>query len=556
MSSGTDAQPSPFWPWLESGALALAIVFLLLLAFSNLAVPSLWHDELVHVYVAKNIAEHGWPALPSGQFYPSSLAYNVLLGGVVALFGDGPMAVRSPSVLLSALNVLLLYLLARRLVGRPAALVAAFALALSPWQVAWAREARFYSLQATAYLLVLWATWQAFQAPSPRVAARWAAAAVVAYTLGMLTSYHSILFLGTVGGYAILMGLSEKRLRSRWTVAAVVCTVLGLLTIASLFCIPNRADQAAVFSTGLGGRIPDPQRNVRLYYPRWLIENLSTGFFLLAVLGTGLLPWKERRRGLYVALAFWVPVLVLTFLIGYRRPRFMFFAFPLYTLLCAYALVQLAQWAGLYRRSRWHAVAAAGILVFGLRLGLSAARLTGDSIEAAGGAHVTLAQRHPQWQKPCAYVRAQAEGHSILATTFLPVYHYAGRVDNWFPNRYTRWEEQESGMAGLASLDELQAFLLVHPKGFFLAESARWEMYAGHSQLTDLKAEVQWVEAHMRRIPEACSADVTVYAWNFKSGGIQSGLEWPVIPKFNLKGEEKLVDKLNRTLGVMSNELP
>ncbi len=267
--------------------------------------------------------------------------------------------------------------------------------------------------------------------------------------------------------------------------------------------------------------MPDPQRLIRFYYFHWLGWNLSLGYLVLAFAGTFLLPWLERRRGLFLALAFWTPLLVLTFLVGYRRPRFMYFAFPLYTVLFSYSLVRLAAWLPRFRRSPAHAAVALLLALFLARLAVSSVTLAGDSLEIAAGADLTLARRHPQWKKPCEWLKRHAGDSTILATTYLPVRYYAGRVDNWFPNRYQRWEKQESGMEGLNNLEELRDFLQKHREGYFIAEQARFEYWQYHGDLAPtLGREVAWVTGHMTRVEEASSEDVTVYRWDFSGRAV------------------------------------
>ncbi len=507
-------------------AVGSLIIIALSLALPNLGTASLWHDELVHVFVAKSIAATGAPVLPSGDFYPSSTAYNLLLAGVVRFFGDSATAVRALSALLSALNVLLLYFLCRKWQGRACAVLAAGLLALSPWHVSWAREARLYEMQITTYLLLLLCTWNAFEASQKKSAAAWTIGAIAAYIAGVFTSYHSILFLSAIGGYALLHFVQEtvfsmqdnrsfwnvQTLKTRWTLALFLCLVLGLLTVIGFLYNPNAVDRSAVFETGLGGRMPDPQRQDRWLYLRFLWNNLSLGIFATALLGT-MAAWRRNlSQTRYAAVAFWAPVLVLTFLIGYRRPRFMYFTFPFYQALVAYGLVYLASYIRRPKTALHSLGIALIILVFATVL-RSQILLTQDSIQIARGAHTTLARRHPQWQKPCAYVREHMNEHAILTTTYLPVLYYVGRVDNWFPNRYRKWEVQESGLVGLETLEELQDFVAQHPSGFFLAEYDRFEKWSILEELPELQNELEWVQQHMHRIESASSTDVTVYAW-------------------------------------------
>lgn len=519
------AAPSKFvdtpvarWEW---GAVAVLAVLSLALGLPNLAAPSLWHDELVHVYVAKNIADTGWPALPSGNFYPSSTAYNYLLALFVRVLGDDAFSVRLPSVLLGGLNTALVFFLCRAWLGRSTALWAAFFFATSPWQVGWARQARLYEFQITSYLLMLGLAWRFFTVPAPKSAPRFGAGAILAYITGLLTSFHSILYLGPPGAFAIFSLIRNRALKSRWSAAIATCTVLGLLTIASFYFNPNPVDRAAVFETGIGGRLLDQLRTDRYYYFRFLGGNLSLGFFLLALFGSAALLLRRDPRTFWVLLAFWVPVLILTYLVGYRRHRFMFFAYPVYIMIYAHGLVVLLALVREYRRSLLHgAVALLGVL-FLARLAYSQVQLVGDSLETAAGTHTTLATSHPQWKKPTDWVRINRTDEAILTTTFLPAYYYLGHVDNWFPNRYTKWEYQESGMEGLGSLEELKAFLAEHPRGYFLAEYARFTQWRHYGALVqDLGREVDWVEAHMTFVEEASSEDVHVWRWDFEENGV------------------------------------
>jgi len=499
------------WEWIAMLGLTLVCVAL---GSRNLGVVSIWHDEAVQISVARHIVENGWPALPTGAFYPSALAYNYLLAAAIALFGDSPEVARAPSALIAALNVVLTWRLLRALTGPGPALLSALLLALSPWHLAWAREARFYQLQALGHLLALIGTWQGFEARDVWRAVAWALLAVLGYFLAFLSSFQGIILLGSIGLFATWLFVAQPEARGRAVAAIAIAGMAGLFSLSLLFWNPNPVDQAAIFQTGLGGNMPDPQRLVRWYYLRWLGDNLSTGFLASSFVGTAWALWRYRSRGLFLVLAFWVPLLVLTFLIGYRRDRFLFFAYPQYVALSALgvsALISCIAW-GLHGWRRWAVSALAGLFL--LRLALSFVYLTGDSLEVAAGSHTTLAAQHPQWAKPTAYLRERMEGRALLTTTFITAHYHLGRADEWFPNRYTRWEEQEAGTPGLGSLAELQDYIARHPRGYFVAEHVRFEMWRHHGDLLeDLGREVAWVQEHLRRIDEASSADVTVYAW-------------------------------------------
>lgn len=504
----------------ETVCLCAAVAVAWLLAGANLGEPALWHDELIHVYVAKSVASGDLPQLPSGVPYYNGTIFNVLLAGVIALFGDGEATVRSPAVFLSGVNVLLAWWVLRPLLGAPAAVVAAFGMALSPWTVAWAREARFYTMQQGAYLLLIGAFWRGMQAAGRRRQIAWTLVAACAYAVGLLCSFHSGLFLSGIGIFAAAMfavafAQRDAASRKRWIAAIALIGIATLASFGYFAGFMNPLDRETVLERGgLGGEMIDPERQERQYYVNWLRRNHSEGFYVLALIGFGAMAWRERRRGLLVAAAFWVPVLLLTYFIGYRQPRFMFFAFPFYVAAFSYGGFVLAQWLRRPKRTWWAMAAAAVVLVFAGRLGVSAARLVDDSFEAASGADTTLARRHPQWKTPAAYVRAHLKPEdAVLTTTYLPVLYYVGRVDNWYPTRFLWWEVDESGQDDLKDVPDLARFLAAHPRGYYIAE---WWRFNRHPLC---HPDAAFVEMHMQRVHEASTEDVFVFRWTPETVG-------------------------------------
>ena len=124
------------------------------------------------------------------------------------------------------------------------------------------------------------------------------------------------------------------------------------------------------------------------------------------------------------------------------------------------------------RRSLLHGLCAALIVIFLARLAWSSATLLGIASKRRAGPTPPwrCATRNGNFQRAgCA--NSREPGEAVLTTTFLPVHHYVGHVDNWFPNRYTRWEYQESGL-GARFPEALKAFLADQPRGYFIAEAS------------------------------------------------------------------------------------
>jgi len=496
------------WPRWERVLLGVVLIAALVLGASRLGGPGLWHDELVHLFAAKRMAEEGSLAWPNGQVVGSGITYNACLAAVVFAVGDSETAARMPSVVFHAVAVFLTYLLLRRLLGRGPALAATFMLALSPWSVAWSRQAKPYAFQEMLYLAFLWTVLRTVESKARWQTIRWAVVGIVVYIVAIYALFHSILFAVGPGIAAFLFALREGRWKTRWAGLWLGLVLLCAGTVIVWRLTFSWVESHAVFTgAGLGGKMVEPGRVDRLFYLRWLWLNLSLGYFLLAMAGFVAM-LREGRRGVFTALAFWGPLLVLTFLVGYRRPRFIFFAYPFYAAACGYGLVAIIRFLKTYRQARWRLVVAGVLLLFLARLATSSLALLGDSMDTAAGAKLTLARLHPDWRTPARYVKEHRDGEVVISTTGLPAVYYVGEVQGYFPDYVL--EQIASPVPPIGDLAALQEYVRAHPKGYFLAHRWRFE-----NQTEALEKEIDWVATHMTRIEEGSSEEVTLFHWDF-----------------------------------------
>lgn len=146
-------------------------------------------------------------ALAAGEPHPP--LFYLLLHAWIPLAGNGSYALRWLSTAGDTLGVVLVYVLGRRLAGPLVGAVAAIVLALAPYHVWNAQDARMYTL-ATAFVTaaVYWA-WRLLLDHRPRHRA------VLGYTLGMLlalyTHYYSIYVLVLVNVFAVCALTAQRR---------------------------------------------------------------------------------------------------------------------------------------------------------------------------------------------------------------------------------------------------------------------------------------------------------------------------------------------------------
>ncbi len=162
----------------------------------------LWYDEAFSAI----FASRGLPAMleatvgGAGEVHP--LLYYLLLRWWQSWLGAGPADVRSLSLLFGLGVVALGYGMGRRIFGPQGGMLAGLALALSPFQVHYAQEARMYSLLAFLLLAATWALWEALHEGGWRF---WVGFAL----LGAAAQYtHNLaaLFLLPLGLTPLLMG--------------------------------------------------------------------------------------------------------------------------------------------------------------------------------------------------------------------------------------------------------------------------------------------------------------------------------------------------------------
>ena len=110
---------------------------------------SLWYDESCSV----NVASASLPDIISGRAKDMNPPfYFILLHFWIKLFDQGEVPLRLLGAIFGVLTIVFAYILGRRLIGAKGAVYAVFLLAVSPWHIYLAQEARVYTL-----LAMLWA---------------------------------------------------------------------------------------------------------------------------------------------------------------------------------------------------------------------------------------------------------------------------------------------------------------------------------------------------------------------------------------------------------------
>lgn len=388
------------------GIVALAAA-LRLVALDRLP-PGINQDEANRAYEAwclrvtgKDHFGKAWPiffrAFGKADYPPGPYIYALI--PIQALLGVNVWSTRLPAALLGTLNVLFLYLLARRLYGERVGLLAALLLAISPWHLHLSRVAFEVSLCPPLVTLALWliTRCQAKPAPGPPTPLRapdLLGLIVAGLALGLAAwtynSYRVVVPLLLIGGLAVfarqVYGFLRRPRGALSGGAFALGLVLGLAPFlwASIYTPEEAWGRAAainVFHTSpnLWSAIRAATWGELLHFnPAFLFFGTDEvqsfrgypqlHYFCLVLLPLGLLraAWRPRSERFGLLLWWWVlaaPVPAALTQFDFAHCLRAAGVVPAYELLCALGLGWLFAWVRRWGQGarRW-AVAIAGLV--------------------------------------------------------------------------------------------------------------------------------------------------------------------------------------------------
>lgn len=193
-----------------------------LLRFYQLGAESFWFDEIIMVHVTNQDTA----SLLSQLFSSARAPLYPLLGHLwIQLFGTSEAAVRSLSAVCGSISVPLMFVVGRRLFNEKVGIISAAVMLLSPFQVYYAQEFRYYALTTLIALLSILALVEALDT------GKWLTFVLFGLTGVAMFYTHPLvagLFIGALGVYALVLFVWQKptrRLIPAWLVSQVVIIV-------------------------------------------------------------------------------------------------------------------------------------------------------------------------------------------------------------------------------------------------------------------------------------------------------------------------------------------
>lgn len=326
-------------------ALALAAFALgVALRAMNLGGPAFCCDEFYDVFAARSVLAGEGLQIP-GRPYTRAWLATYLTAGAFALLGapigpdtpEGQWAseaiARLPALVFGVLTLGLVYVAGRALFGPTAGLVALSLLAVSPHGVDIARFARLYSPLTFFVLVAALAAFRGLQGEGgegPRLTRRRVGWLVLGAGAGLVAVHLHPVALGlvlVVQAYTAALALWLVLQGHRGPAARYAALAVGFLLLEALgVAIPDvRARLVQTALTPLPWYRPTP--GDALLYHNHLAARYAWLWYLLWP-ATLVVVLTRSRAGLFVALAFWVPFVVVSGAVATRHPRYVVHLLP------------------------------------------------------------------------------------------------------------------------------------------------------------------------------------------------------------------------------------
>lgn len=264
--------------------------------------------------------------------------YYLLMRGVIAVFGDSPLALRAPSIIAMVIAAGLVTLIGRRLWDTPTGLIAGLLFAALPAVTRYGQEARSYALVTMGVVLATWLLLRALERPT---GTRWT---LYGIALGLTGVLHFVAFMVLAAHLFLVYARPPATTTEEPAPDPRRYQWLGATGIASLVVIPLLA--LASKQSGSISWIKADAAAVRgfpgLLFGSWQLAALICG------LGVFSLVLPRRGRRVAVLLFIWA---ALPPLVGYATfhwlhlflPRYFMFTLPAWCLLAAITTTELAR---------------------------------------------------------------------------------------------------------------------------------------------------------------------------------------------------------------------
>ncbi len=435
--------------WMDVYRVSLAAILLVgfFLRVWQLGSAPFWVDEAFTVWAAENFVRgQGFSDVvgPESPYRRAWLTTTLPISALFALFGSSEFVARMPSAVLGTATIVVVYLIGSQY-HRHVGIVAAILVALDPFMIVWAREARMYAHLQLFYVLAIYLLSRWHVQHDLQLRSRYAVGLVVIVGLGSLTHRAFLAFGAVFLAFMCLLVISHdprKKFRSssidEVAVRALAYGFCGVLVAVGFVAVNG---VPGVLSAPAPGQWPERGYD---YYWVFFVDNYSI-LWVLAVAGMVYLLLGDDRDHLLVY-AVIIPFIVAS-LTATKAPRYVYHLVPLLFLIAIIPLAHLvdnlfaqsSQSINWGRRFDARRTGITIVLIFVLAVTPPAAALEATQVGDDNPFH----PGHSDFEEASAFIAAHDDGTGIVMSTRPEVsLWYLNETDYFFRQHGVKYAEQ------------------------------------------------------------------------------------------------------------------
>ncbi len=379
------------------------------LRFYDLSHQSYWMDEGYTVNAVTSVLERGSTVLDSGQRYPCS-TYCYPTAYIVNIFGDSPAAYRFISALLGFLFIFVVFFITQDMFNSRIALLSSFFTAFSYWQIAWSRQARWYTLFATFFWLSLYFFYKTLYSQNKKYTYLYGLLTCICLIIAVMT--HTLGYILPIV-YMIWIAIEYICIQKKYTWKKIVtyCIWCGLC-LAVLSMITNVNIIEYVIS------IYNPSYVLPYYANFYLHHYWLYIVCVVALLLSGNIPYKKTVQ--YVLLPLGIYGAILSFFTSTVHYRYLFHVTPVFFIIASVGILYMYD-----KIKKISLKVLFCVCIFGLSVTMGGITfslkneyyLESDSLHATEKRPYYVYTPQPDWNAAYAFIRTHQKSDDIVISS-------------------------------------------------------------------------------------------------------------------------------------------
>lgn len=543
--------PPPDWSALADRYALRALAGLLLMGFIlrvlHLDALSLWIDEFVHVFRARDFNAGTGPLLTNDN---NGILLTVVMLPFFKILGATAFWARFPSVLFGVGTIYLMYRLGERLFNRYVGLIAAFAGTFSLYLIFWSRVSRNYAIFAFFYLLLGLVFLKFFENKKEETSTdfwkrnglspRYGLLLIPTLLASLLSHQLTFFFAFSVGTFAFIIAIgqiirgAEDRFRNKYFWLALASLPLLLLILPGVNDVLRGPLSALLSAQQVDWVLPQwsrlselwasqPWEAFRIYHG--VLRYDPTLLYFPAVAGLYLGFRQRAHSAAWLVGNIVTPLLLMSFLFrDPAQPRYFIFVFPWFLISSAVFFNWFFQYLLQKRFLNASNNMRYAVLLFPFVFVLASVRwselkrlVLAEQIEGHVVNENIAEYNFTNWRQPCDFVNEHRQAADVLMSTVTNAASYYLGEDNilWFRQmqydtklkRYVQ-NPPEPNRYSAATFEDLRRTVASAPRGWLLAD------YYLDNVFVDEQSRL-FVYQNLQYYPEASSdGSVKVFGWD------------------------------------------